>query len=64
MILNRQQQQNLFAQVNAGGGGGGTTLNISGNIIADNDEQVETLISKINDAIEFGNADLRPEGAI
>jgi len=59
MILNRQQQQNLFESIN-GGGVGGTNVTIQGNVMADDDSQVIKLIDRINDAVQFNNAQLRP----
>ena len=58
MILNQQQQSNLFDSINEGSAGG-ATINVQGNIIADNDEQVQTLIERINDSIQFSNSVLR-----
>lgn len=39
---------------------GQTIVNIQGNVMADNDEQVDNLIVRIRDAIEFRNAQLIP----
>jgi len=58
MILNQRQQKNLFESIN--GGSGGTNITIQGNVMADDDSQVIKLIDRINDAVQFGNAQLRP----
>jgi len=58
MVLNKRQQENLFNSIDSGGVGG-TSVTIQGNVIADDDSQVIKLIDRINDAIQFGNAQLR-----
>ena len=58
LILNRRQQTSLFNAINQNqiGGDSGTVVNIQGNIIADDDSQVQRLIERINDNIQFRNA--------
>jgi hypothetical protein len=59
MILNRSQQSNLFSMIdNDRGGQSGTVINITGNVIANDDTEVDSLIERINDRLEFGNATL------
>lgn len=61
LVLNRRQQTSLFNAINqdqVGGGGGGTSVIIQGNVIADDDSQVQKLITRINDNINFRNARL------
>lgn len=57
MILNREQQGNLFNAINTGEIGGSTNITIQGNVIADDESQVNDLISKIKDQIEFRNVE-------
>ena len=55
LILSIAQQETIASRV-----GGGATINISGNVIADDDSQVQNLIERIRDEIEFGNAEILP----
>ncbi len=59
MILNKRQQENLFNTIDSGSMGGGTVINISGNVYADDESQIQKLIQRINDATEFNNIKLR-----
>ena len=61
MVLNQAQQGNLFKMINSNqnSGSGGIVLNIQGNVIADDESQVNKLINKINDALQYRNATLR-----
>jgi len=62
MILNRADQSSLFNSIKGGEtGGGGSTVNISGNVIADDDSAVDRLIEKIRDAQEFRNTSITPD---
>lgn len=59
LILNRRQQTDLFNAINQnqiGGSGGGVNVVIQGNVMADDDSQVQKLIERINDNIQFRNA--------
>lgn len=58
MFLNRRQQTNLFNAINQNqlAGSSGTVINIQGNVIADDDSQVQRLIERINDQVSFRNA--------
>lgn len=60
LVLNRRQQTNLFNAINQNqvGGQSGTVVNIQGNVIADDDSQVQRLIERINDQVNFRNASL------
>ncbi len=61
LVLNRRQQTDLFNSINQnriGGGGSGTVINIQGNVIADDESQVNKLIERIQDQLEFRNATL------
>jgi TP901 family phage tail tape measure protein len=61
-VLNRGQQTNLFNAINSGDLGGGGGDNISINIEAGpagvQDDQIDNLVSALNDRQEFGNATL------
>lgn len=60
LILNRRQQTNLFNAINQNqlSSASGTVININGNVIADDDSQVQRLIDRINDQLTFRNAAL------
>lgn len=61
LVINRRQQTDLFNAINGGqlgGGASGTNVVIQGNVIADDDTQVQKLIKSINDNINFRNARL------
>lgn len=61
LVINRRQQTDLFNAINSGnlgGGAAGTSVVIQGNVIADDDTQVQKLIKSINDNINFNNARL------
>lgn len=60
LILNRRQQTDLFNAINQNdlGTGGGVSIVIQGNVMADDDSQVQKLITRINDNIQFRNASL------
>ncbi len=62
LVLNRRQQTNLFNAINqdqiGGGGGGGVNVVIQGNVMADDDSQVQKLIDRINENILYRNARL------
>ena len=61
MILTMQDQLDLLGQIRNGqGGGGGSTFIVQGNVIADDDYQVDRLIDRIRDRLEFNNASLAP----
>ena len=61
MILNRRQQAGLFDAIDSGSiGGGGTSITIQGNVMADDDSQVDKLIERIKDAQEFRNQTIIP----
>ena len=58
-VFTLEQQQNLFDKVNNNDlGGGGISVTVMGNIYADSDSQVETLIERISDAVLFRNVPL------
>lgn len=59
LVLNRRQQTNLFNAINQnqiGNSGSNVVINIQGNVMADDDSQVQKLIERINDNIQFRNA--------
>jgi hypothetical protein len=59
MVLNRDQQQNLFNSIaNNNLGGNVVNIHIAGNVISD-DENIEKLARKLSDAVEFRNVELR-----
>lgn len=61
LVLNRRQQTELFNSINQGTigqGGGNTNVTIQGNVIADDESQVNGLIEKIREQLEFRNAQL------
>lgn len=60
LVLNRRQQTQLFNLATGGtqGGGGGVNITIQGNVIADDESQVNSLIDRIKDQLEFRNATL------
>lgn len=60
LLINRRQQTDLFNAIQTGnlGGGGVTNVTIEGNVMADDESQVDRLIDRINDQIEFRNATL------
>jgi hypothetical protein len=60
MILNQRQQGNLFEAINSGGAGGSAPITIQGNVMADDDSQVDRLIERIKDAQEFNNQTILP----
>jgi len=53
LILNRAQQENLAEQFSQQ-----TNVTIQGNVMADDDEQVDILIDRIRDAVEFRNQEI------
>lgn len=58
-ILNRRQSERVFSAIdNNQLGSGGTTVNINNPVLLE-DGAINEVIDKINDAIEFGNAELR-----
>ncbi len=57
-ILNTRQQRE-FMDIANGRGGGAITINVEGNIIASDEEEVNSLIDRIGDQLEFRNATLR-----
>lgn len=59
LLLNRRQQTDLFNAITSGNiGSSNNTIVIEGNVIADDESQVNQLIDRINDQIEFRNATL------
>ncbi len=62
LVLNRRQQTDLFNAINTdrigGGNSGGININITGNVIADDESHVNNLISRIQDQLDFRNASL------
>ena len=61
MILNRRQQAGLFEAIDSGNiGGGGTNVTIQGNVIADDESQVDRLMERIKEAQEFRNQSILP----
>lgn len=60
MILNRRQQSQLFDQINSGRTGGDSiNINIEAGVGGITDEQIDGLITALNDRQEFGNGQLR-----
>ena len=53
LILNEAQQNVIAGKLS----GGGVTVNVQGNVIADNDEQVANLIERIRNAITYDNVE-------
>ncbi len=60
MILTMTDQANLLRQIRDGQGGRGHTVIIQGNVYADDDSQVDRLMERIKDRLEFGNGSLTP----
>lgn len=60
LVLNRRQQTDLFNAINQNqiGSSGNVSVVIQGNVIADDDSQVQRLIERINDNIQYRNASL------
>lgn len=59
MVLTKEMQSNLFDMITTPGRGGGVVINVAGNVIADDDAQVDSLVRRISDAIELRNVTLR-----
>jgi hypothetical protein len=59
MILNREQQTQLFNSINGGGGGATFNIVINGAVTKDNNELIDNIIDGINTAVQFRNVNLR-----
>ena len=60
IVLNKEMQSNLVKMLQGGGSSGGssTVVNVQGNVIANDDAEVDRLVRRIQDAIEFRNVNL------
>ena len=64
MILTREDQQGLLDQIRQGNtaGGGSVSIVVQGDILADDEDRVNTLIERITNAVRFNNANLVASG--